>query len=63
MNVSKLFVKLNWEVFTYSLEKMLGCRSPKAQEYLKKCSEHEKIMALPRNSFSKFRDGVNYGII
>ena len=36
MNVSKSFVKLNWDL-------TLGFTSPKAQKYLKKGSEHHKL--------------------
>ena len=43
MNVIKLFIKLNWEVFTNLLGITLGFRSPKAQEYLKKGSEHHQL--------------------
>ena len=43
MNLSKSFIKLNWEVLTNVLEITLGFRSPKAQEYLKKGSEHHKL--------------------
>ena len=43
MNVSKSFVKLNWEAFTNLLGITLGFTSPEAQKYLKKGSEHHKL--------------------
>lgn len=42
MNLCRAFVKLNWDVFTSDLGKTLGFQSPKAQEYLKKGSDHHK---------------------
>ena len=43
MNVSKSFVKLDWEVFTNLLGITLGFTSSKAQIYLKKGSQHHKL--------------------
>ena len=42
MNAARSFLKLNWEVFTSTLGFELGFKSPKAQEYLRKGSDHHK---------------------
>ena len=42
MNTARAFVKFNWPVFTSLLGQELGFKSPKAQEYLKKGSDHHK---------------------
>ena len=36
-------MKLNWDVFTKTLGVILGFKSPKAQEYLKKGADHHKL--------------------
>ena len=43
MNACRSFIKLNWPVFTKTLGNVLGFQSPKAQEYLKKGSDHHKV--------------------
>ena len=42
MNACRSFIKLNWPVFTKTLGNILVFLSPKAQEYLKKGSDHHK---------------------
>ena len=42
INACPLFIKVSWPVFTKTLENILGFLSPKAQEYLKKGSDHHK---------------------
>lgn len=42
MNACRSFMKLNWEVFTGTLGSELGFKSPKAQQYLQKGSDHHK---------------------
>ena len=42
VNACRSFIKLNWPVFTKTLGKILGFQSPKAEEYLKKGSDHHK---------------------
>ena len=37
------FMKLNWDVFTSAFANELGFKSPKAQEYIKKGSDHHKL--------------------
>ena len=43
MNIGISFMKLNWDVFTKTLGVILGFKSPKAQEYLKKGADHHKL--------------------
>ena len=43
MNVARSFIKLNWEVFTKCFGGILGFKSPRAQEYLKKGADHHKL--------------------
>ena len=43
INIAKSFMKLNWEVFNKQLGYILGFKSPKAQDYLKKGADHHKI--------------------
>ena len=42
INIARVFMNLNWEVFTKECVKILGFQSPKAQKYLKKGSDHHK---------------------
>ena len=42
LNLSRAFIKLNWEVFASKLGTVLGFKTPRAQEYLKKGSDHHK---------------------
>ena len=42
MNACQSFIKLNWSVFTKTLENILGLPPPKVQEYLRKGSDHHK---------------------
>ena len=42
MNAARSFVKMNWSVFTSTLGNVLGFKSPKAQAYLFKGSDHHK---------------------
>lgn len=42
MNGAKLFLKLNWIPFLSSIGYVLGFQSPKAQQYLRKGSDHHK---------------------
>lgn len=42
INIARCFVSTNWEVFVSELEYELGFRPTKAQEYLKKGSDHHK---------------------
>ena len=46
MNLGKAFVKLNWDIFVRTVGMSLGFNSPKAQEYLKKGSDHHKLWHL-----------------
>ena len=46
MNACKAFVGLNWDVFMMSFAEALGFRSPKALEYIRKCSDHYKTWRL-----------------
>ena len=43
INAGRAFTKLNWEIFASKLGFILGLKSPKVQEYLKKGSEHHKL--------------------
>ena len=42
INIARSFMKLNWDVFTGDLGRILGFVSPKAQDYLKKGADHHK---------------------
>jgi len=46
MNLGRAFIKLNWEIFVKSVGFALSFKSPKAQEYLKKGSDHHKMWHL-----------------
>ena len=43
MNAARSFIALNWDVFASTLGYDLGFKSIKAQEYLKKGSDHHKL--------------------
>lgn len=42
MNICRAFVKLNWEVFMKDVAYQMGFKSPAAQNYAYKCSDHHK---------------------
>ena len=46
MNATRLFIKLNWDVFTSAFGHELGFKSIKAQEYLQKGFDHHKTWHL-----------------
>ena len=46
MNLARAFTKLNWDVFLGKLGFVLGFKSPKAQEYLRKGADHHKLWHL-----------------
>ena len=43
MNVARSFSRLNWEVYMSKLGHILGFKSQKAQEYLKRGADHHKL--------------------
>ncbi|XP_063952838.1 uncharacterized protein LOC135153566 [Lytechinus pictus] len=46
MNVSRSFIKLNWETFVSTIAYNLGFKSDKAQKYCQKGSDHHKTFTL-----------------
>lgn len=43
MNAAWVFTKLNWDIFTSILRATLAFKSPKAQAYIQKDSDHHKL--------------------
>ena len=43
MNLARAFTKLNWDVFIGKLSYVLGFKSPKAQEYIRRGADHHKL--------------------
>ena len=46
MNLGRAFVKINWDIFVRDVGICLGFKSPRAQDYLQKVSDHHKMWPL-----------------